>query len=142
MAVQITREFLSKILHLAPWYINFPRSRREIVEDIEQFRVCCQCIIPQVTRALNGTNIAIVAPNVNEKGDYFSQKQGYIISTQELVGTNLIFLDVTIQFSGSCHNAGNFRKTSMHTKSKNGEIYTKPEDVIENSRFRPLLSGD
>ena len=122
MAVQITREFWSGILRLAPWYIHFPRSRRETVEAIEQFKVFCQCIIPQVIGALNGTHIPIVAPNVDGKADYFSRKQGYIISTQELVGTNLVFLDVTTQFSGSCHNAGNFRLTSMHTQAKNGEI--------------------
>ena len=64
-AVQITREFCSEMLRLAPRYIHFPRSRRETAEAIEQFEVFCQCRILQVLGALDGTHIPIVAPNVD-----------------------------------------------------------------------------
>ena len=64
-AVQITREFCSEMLRLAPRYIHFPRSRRETAEVIEQFEVFCQCRILQVLGALDGTHIPIVAPNVD-----------------------------------------------------------------------------
>ena len=60
-AIQITREFCSKMLRLAPRYIHFPRSRRERAEAIEQFKVFCQCRIPQVIGALDGTHIPIVS---------------------------------------------------------------------------------
>ena len=73
-AVQITREFCSEILRLTPRYIHFPRSRRETAEAIEQFKVFCQCRIPQVIGDLDGTHIAIVASNVDGKADYFSRK--------------------------------------------------------------------
>ena len=98
--------------------------------------------VPQVLGALDGTNIPIVAPNVDGKTDYFSQKQRYTISTEGLFGSNLVFLDVGTGFPGSCHNARNFRNTSLYTQAENGKILTKPEDVIENSRFRPLVLGD
>ena len=131
-AVQITREFCSEMLRLAPRYIHFPRSRRETTEAIEQFKAFCQGRIPQVLGALDGTHIPIVAPNVDGKADYFSRKQRYTISTQGFVGANLVFLDVATGFPGSCHDARNFRNTSLYTKAKNGEILIKPEDVIEN----------
>ena len=132
-AVQITREFCSEMLRLAPRYIHFPRSRKETAEAIKQFKVFCQCRIPQVLGALDGTHIPIVAPNVDGKVDYFSRKQRYTISTQGLVGANLVFLDVATGFPGSCHDARNLRNTSLHSQAENGEILTKPEDVIENS---------
>ena len=74
-AVQITREFCSEMLRLAPRYIHFPRSRRETVEAIRQFKVFCQYRIPQVFGALDGTHIPIVALNVDGNADYFSRKQ-------------------------------------------------------------------
>ena len=121
---------------------SFPRSRRETAEAIEQFKVFCQGRIPQVLEALDGTHIPIVAPNVDGKADYFSRKQRYTISTQGLVGANLVFLDVATGFPGSYHDAGNFRNSSLYTQAENGEILIKPEDVIENSRVRPLVLGD
>ena len=120
------------MLRLAPRCIHFPRRRRETAEAIEQFKVFCQCRIPQVLGALDGTHIPIVAPNVEGKADYFSRKQRYTISTQGLVGANLVFLDVATGFPGNCHDAPNFRNTPLYTQAENGEILTKPEDVIEN----------
>ena len=128
------------MLHLAPQYIHLPRSRRETVGAVKQFKVFCQCRIPQVLGALHGT--LIVAPNVDRKTDYFSRKQCYTISTQGLVGANLVFLEVATGFPRSCHDACNFRNTWLYTQAENGEILTKPEDVIENSRVRPLVLGD
>ena len=67
-------------------------------------------------------HIPIVAPNDDGKADYFSQKQCYTESTQGLVGANLVFLDVTTGFLGSCHDAHNLRNTSMYTQAENGEL--------------------
>ena len=145
-AVQITKEFCFKLLRLAPRYIHLPRSRRETVETIEQFKAFCQCRIPQEIGALHGVHIPIVALNVDGKADYFSPKQCYTISTQGLVGINLVFLDVGTGFPGSCHNAHNFRNTSLYTKMEenveNEGILTKLEEVIKNSLVKPLVLGD
>ena len=126
MVVQFTREFCSEMLRLTPRYIHFPRSRRETAAAIEQLKVFCQCR----------------TPNVDGKADYFSRKQRYTTSTQGFVGANLVFLDVATGFLGSCHDALNFRNTSLYTQAGNGEILTKPVDVIENSQVRLLVLGD
>ena len=100
------------------------------MKAIEQFKVFCQC------------RIRLVARNVDGKADLLCRKQRYTISTQGLVGANLVFLDVATGFPEGCRDAGNFRNTSLYTQTKNGEILKKPEDVIENSRVRPLVLGD
>ena len=83
---------------------------------------------------------------VDGKADYFSQKErytiGYTISTQGLIGANLIFLDVATGFPGSCHDARNLRNSSLYMQAENGEMLTKPGDIIENSRVRPLVLED
>ena len=129
-AVQITREFCSEMLRLAPRYIHFPRSRRETAEAIKQFKVFCQCRIPKVPGALDDTHILIVAHNNDGKADYFSQKQRYTISTQGIAGANLVFPCVATGFPGSYHGACNFGNTSLYTHAENGKILIKPETVI------------
>ena len=84
--------------------------------------------IPKALGALDGTHIPIDATNVDRKANYFSRKQRYTISTQILVGENLVFFDVATGFPEGCHDTRNFRNTSM--QAKNGEILTKPEDII------------
>ena len=101
------------MLRLAPWYINFPRTRRETTEAIEQFKVFCQCRMVQVIGASDDTYIEIVVPYNDGNANYFSRKRRYTISTQGFLGANLVFLDVATRFPGSCHDARNFRNTSL-----------------------------
>ena len=108
------------MLRLAPWYINFPRTRRETTEAIEQFKVFCQCRMAQVIGASDDTYIEIAVPyndgNANyfsRKANHFSRKRRYTISTQGFLGANLVFLDIATRFPGSCHDARNFRNTSL-----------------------------
>ena len=124
-AVQITREVCLEILRLVTRYIHFLKSRRETAEAVEQFKVFFYNTYS--TWSLS-THIPIDAPNVDGKADYFSRKQSYTISTQGLVGENLVFFEVATGFPGGCHDTRNFRNTSM--QAKNGEILTKPEDII------------
>ena len=67
----------------------------------------------QVIGALDGTYIAIVLHNNDGNANYFSRKRRYTISTQGFLGANLVFLDVATRFPGSCHDARNFRNTSL-----------------------------
>ena len=56
-----------------------------------------------------------------------------------MIGSDLIFLDVATGFPGSIHDSRLLRHTSLF---ENQEILTKPEDIIENARVRPMLLGD
>ena len=53
-----------------------------------------------------------------------------------LAGANLVFLDVATEFPGSRHDSRNLRR------AENRENLAQPEDVVENSRIKPLLLGD
>lgn len=94
--------------------------------------------IPELKGALDGTHISIVAPSVDEKVDHFNRKKCYNISTRWLVGANLVLLGVATGFPESCQDSHNFRNTLLYTQAENGEIPTKPEDIIANSRVRLL----
>ena len=63
------------------------------------------CAIPQVVGAVDGPHIEILAPLSESKLDYFSRKQKYTINSQAVVGSNLMFLDVSTGFPGSVHDA-------------------------------------
>ena len=114
----------------APHYIKFPKTRLETSECIEKFRISTNCKIPQVAGAVDG------------KPDYFSRKQCHTITTQAVVGADLLFLDVVTGFPGSSHDAQNLRNTSLFRKSESREILSKPKDAIKSSKTRPLIVGD
>ena len=78
----------------------------------------------------------------HEKPNYFSRKQCHTITTQAVVGANLLFLDVATGFPGSSHDARNLRNTSFFRKSESTDILSKPEDAIKYSKIRSLIVGD
>ena len=130
------------MLRLARRYIHFPRSRRETAEAIEQFKVFCQCRIPQVLGNLDGTHIPIEHLTLMEKQIILVENNVTLFTDKDLLEQIFFFLNLATGFLGSCHDARNFRNTSLYMQAENGEILTKPEDVIENSRVTPLVLGD
>ena len=121
-AVKISREFCTEIARLSPQFIKFPSSRRENAQGIEKFKLCYEPKLPQVAGVIDGTHVKIVAPNVEGKTDYFSRKQCYSITTQGVVGTNLIFYDIATGFPGSCHDARNLRNSLLFRRAQNNEL--------------------
>ena len=61
--------------------------------------------IPQVFDADDGTLIEIGVPSEEHKADYYARYKRYAISTQGIVGANLLFLHVATGYPGSCHDA-------------------------------------
>ena len=66
-----------------------------------------------VVGALDGTHITIVAPDNENKVDYYNGKQRYSINTQVVVGGDLIFPSVTTGYSGSLHDSGVLRNSNL-----------------------------
>ena len=104
--------------------------------------VATYCKIPQVVGAVDGTHVRISTPKTDEKPDYFSRKQCHTITTQAVVGADLLFLYVRTGFPGSSHDARNLRNISLFRKSESREILPKPEDATKSSKIRPLIVGD
>ena len=140
--IKIFRQGIASIIPLANNFIKFPKTTFETSEAMKRFQEFTECKIPQVVGAIDGTHIEIMAPSTDSKADYYSRKQRYTINTQAIVGSNLIFLDVATGFPGSVHDARILRSSQVYAKSEAGEILIKPEKVINNENFRPLLLGD
>ena len=104
-AVKITKELCLEMKRKAPHYIKFPETRLETPECIEKFRMSTNCKIAQVVGAFDGTYVRISGPETDGKPDYFSRKQCHTITTQAVVGADLLFLDVATGFPGSSHDA-------------------------------------
>ena len=132
----------SKAVQITSKFIKFPNTRKETAKAIEKFQTLCQCQILQALGALDGTHIPNIAPIVEGKTDSCSRKQCYTISTQATVGEDLIFLKVATGFPGSCHDSRNLRNPSLFRRAENRENLVQPENVVQNSRIRPLLLSD
>ena len=70
-AVSIKREFCSEIFRLSADFIKFPISQLDTAKAIETFKQECDCKIPQVLGAIDGTHIFIQTPENDQKYDYF-----------------------------------------------------------------------
>ena len=75
------------------------------------------------------------------KLDYLLRKQKYTIDSQAVVGSNLLFLDVSTGFPDSVHDAAMLHVSPFYQKCEATELLTRPEKIIEEMRVRPLLLG-
>ena len=139
-AVQISKEFCIALVNIASRFICFPTSSVETGEAIENFKVDMNCKILQAFAAIDGTHIEIVAPNNDNKADYYTKR--YTVNTQGIVGANLLFLHVATGYPGSSHDARVWRATDIFEKIRSNEILQYPEEIIENVRVKPLMLGD
>ena len=64
------------------------------------------------------------------------------INSQAVVGSNLMFLDVSTGFPGSVHNARMLRASKLYQICEADELLTRPEKIIEGMRVRLLLLED
>ena len=84
-AVEITAEFCRELFRIAHLFIKFPKNREQTAEAIVKFKNDYRSKIPQVVGAVDGTHIPIQTPYIEEKADYYSRKQKYTVSQQDLV---------------------------------------------------------
>ena len=113
-AVKISSEFCMRLLDCHHSLSNFLLADEKTHTLLKSSNCVMGQKLPQVVGAIDGTHVKIVAPNVEGKTDYFSREQCYSITTQGVVGTNLIFYDIATGFPGSCHGARNLRNSSHY----------------------------
>ena len=116
--------------------------KAETENAIEKFKLSKNCKIPMLVGALDGTHITIVAPDNENKVDYYNGKQRYNINTQVAVGGDLIFLSVATGYPGSLHNSRVLRNSNLFQRAENDAILAVPTDVTENIEISPLLIAD
>ena len=101
-AVYITKQFCKCIAKRACNVKKFPGNERETSIALEKLSEICR--IPQVIGAIDATHVEIVAPK-NAHIDYFCRQQKFTINMQAVVDGKLKFIDVSIGFPGSIHDA-------------------------------------
>ena len=140
--IKIFQDGINHIVQLAPTLIKFPVTALETALTTTSFQEFTDSAIPQVVGAVDRTHIEILAPSSESKLDYFLRKQKYTINSQAVVGSNLMFLDVSTGFPGSLHDASMLRASTLYQKCEANELLTRSEKIIEEMRVRPLLLGD
>ena len=103
------------------------------MEDIAGF--------PNAVGAIDGSHISIKAPHINHE-DYFNRKQNYSINLQGVVDADGKFIDVSIGWPGSIHDARVLRLSTLYRRAENDVILTEPVRHINGVCVRPLLIGD
>ena len=87
---------------------------------MELFKSDCNCKIPQTLVVIDGTYIFIQTEN-EKKFDYYCRKQRYSINIQAVVGSDLMFFNVSTGFPGSMHDS---RVLKTEIKSSAGKDIT------------------
>ena len=140
--VSITHYFCEEPSSHAVDFIKFLLSRKESAAAISKFREYCNCKIPQIVGAIDGTHIGIKALQNESKIDYFCHRQKYSVNAQAVVGANLIILDLATGYSESLHDSRVLRNSNIFGMADNGDVLSCPDDIIENARISLLILGD
>ena len=120
-------------------FISFPVEENEVRETISKFKE--KVNFPQVVGAIDGTHVEIKAPLVNP-ADYFNRKQKYSVVTQAVVDSRMMFMDVSTGWPGSIHDARVLRLSRVFREIGNGNILTRPVEMINGINVKPLILGD
>ena len=114
-----TKSFCGALNRFSGRFISFPKTRQETAEAIAAFQEVCS--VPQAVGAIDGTHIAIVAPE-DDPFDYFDREHRYSVTMQAVVGKNLKFLYTAIGYPGSMHDARIRRMSQLFRLAQRGEI--------------------
>ena len=93
IAVKITHDFCDTIIRISSNFIKLLQSQIEKTTAMELFKSDCNCKVSQKVGRWN-PYFHSNAEN-KRKFDYYCKKQRHPINTQAVVGSNLLFLDVS-----------------------------------------------
>ena len=113
--IKITPDFVKELVRLASWFIKLLKTNYKTASAVQLFKLFCNCSLPQLLAAIDGTHIEILKPDNDHSVDYFSRKHKYTVNTQAVFGSNLIFLDVeTVFFLIGIHSMQDWTATKRH----------------------------
>ena len=129
-------DILSK---MAPVYIKFPVDQDEAKRIIMKFEE--KYSIPQIIGAIDGCQFEIKAPREN-KECYFNRKQCYSVNMRAIADSSLKFLDISVGFPGSLHDARVFSLSPIYNIAVDRELMNGPSRQINGISVGPLLAVD
>uniref|UniRef100_A0A1B0DHP6 Uncharacterized protein n=1 Tax=Phlebotomus papatasi TaxID=29031 RepID=A0A1B0DHP6_PHLPP len=99
-------------------------NQHECRESAQEFESICS--LPQIIGAVDGSHIPISSPEDGRK-DFLNRKGFASIILQATVDHNKKFIDISVKYPGSCHDAFVF---------KNSCLYLRKEQLIPTSNFQ------
>ena len=134
----ICAEFEELLREILSDFIHFPVHEVDVQSAMKRFKDSFS--MEQIIGAIDGCHFEIKAPSVC-KEDYFNRKQ-FSVTMQAVADTSLKFLDITVGYPGSLHDARVFSLSPIFNAISNGIIMTGPTQMISGISVGPLLSGD
>lgn len=96
---------------------------------------------PQALCAIDGSHIPIKAPPNNPR-DYFNRKGYYSIILQAVVDSYGQFIDVTVGWPGSVHDARIFTNSRIYDRMQNNSLFPDQKLNIRGCDVPLLMLGD
>lgn len=96
-------------------------------------------ILPGCCGALDGSFIK--APIDNAK-DFYCRKQCYAILLQVVVDSSTSFINVTVGWPGSVHDARVFRNSKLYRAGETNRLFLPPTISVQNTPSRPFIVAD
>ena len=137
--IKICEDFMETLVRRKNEFIKFPEDTRDVTQAIRKMEDIAG--FPNAVGAIDGSHISIKAPRINHE-DYFNRKQNYSINLQGVVDADGKFIDVSIGWPGSIHDARVLRLSTLYRRAENDVILTEPVRHINGVCVRPLLIGD
>ncbi|XP_036397406.1 putative nuclease HARBI1 [Megalops cyprinoides] len=119
---------LKHFLHI---FVVFPGHKAVRVIKEEFYRITG---FPNVIGCVDGTQIPIKAPSVNE-GDYVNRKSFHSINVQIICDATHIITNVEAKWPGSVHDSGVFRESTLYNKFEQGQY----DGILLGDRGYPCL---
>ena len=136
--LEATQDVVNALCDLKDDYIRFPETQAEIARCKDTFQGLSD--LPNIVGAIACSHIAIKAPH--NPSDYFSRYQRYDVVVQAVVDGTTRFLDISVGYPGSMHDARVLRNSRLYVRAENKEILSEPTLSIEGHEIGPYVVGD
>lgn len=137
-ALDIVHDFVRALYRVREDYISFPSNGRELGYVMRKFEI--KHGLPQVAGVIDGCHIKVKTPK-EEHEAYYNRKQCYSLVLQGVTDSECKFLDVSVGYPGSVHDARIFRRSELYRRIIAGDIM-EGKVLINNVNVWPYLVGD
>lgn len=103
--------------HLAPRFIKFPQTAREIDETKQRFEEKFQ--VPGVLSIIDGTHVAISAMSREVEHAYVNRKGFHSINVQIACDARMVITNINARYPGATHDSFIFLASRLYTFLRN-----------------------
>lgn len=140
-AFKITHEVCLLLTRLTSRFIKFPDDEEACAQNISSFEN--RSYFPQVVGCIDGSHIPLKKVQKDKKRDYYNRLKQYSIVLQGVADATYRFIDISVGYPGSIHDARIMRMSKLYRNIVQGKwLYSGPQKDIEGVEVGPLLVGD